>query len=116
MRRNVRHRCCDLTPVLRSEIQSSLKKSLKALLSDSGVVAEEDNKLLKALLEDETQEIIANDLVEAAKKTLNEGFVEATTPSYTGVLKEGAKVLLLGPLNQAMAESVQLAQQTVQEA
>ena len=72
----------DLTPVLRSEIQSSLKKSLKALLSDSGVVAEEENKLVKALLEDETQAIIANDLVEAAKKTLNEGFVEATTPSY----------------------------------
>ena len=107
----------DLTPVLRSEIQSSLKKSLKALLSDSGVVAEEENnKLLKALLEDETQAIIANDLVEAAKKTLNEGFVEATTPSYNGVLKEGAKGLLLGPLNQAVAGAIQLAQQTVSEA
>ena len=107
----------DLTPVLRSEIQSSLKKSLKALLSDSGVVAEEENnKLLKALLEDETQAIIANDLVEAAKKTLNEGFVEATTPSYNGVLKEGAKGLLLGPLNQAVVGAIQLAQQTVSEA
>ena len=29
----------DLTPLLQSEIQASLKKSLESLLSDSGVVA-----------------------------------------------------------------------------
>ena len=50
------------------------------------------------------------------RSTMNGLFVEATTPSYAGVLKEEAKVFLLhvGPLNQAVAESVHI--QTAQQA
>ena len=105
----------DLQPQLKKELQEALKKNLEALLTS--VKEKAGDGIDITMLDDELQAVIVDDMLLVITKVLKKEFKEKKIGEieYTPTVKEAAKDKLLGPLNKAVAETIDLAQQQTAE-